>query len=120
MQTQLQIAFEGVDRSESIEERIREEAASLDHIDQRITSARVVVAKSQHRHHKGEPYQIRIHLTVPGAADINVSHESSAVKHDDDILVAVHHAFRAAHRQLEDMLRKRDARVKTHRVVSNE
>ena len=107
MQTPLQIAFEGVDHSESIEARIWQEAAELDHMDQRITSARIVIAKSQHRHHKGEPYQIRIHLTVPGAADINVSHESSTVKQDDDILVAIHHAFRAAHRQLEDMLRKR-------------
>ncbi len=120
MQTPLQIAFEGVDRSESIEARIREEAASLDHMDQRITSARVVIAKLQHRHHKGEPYQIRIHLTIPGAADINVSHESSAVKHDDDILVAIHHAFRAAHRQLEDMLHKREARDKTHRGASGD
>jgi ribosome-associated translation inhibitor RaiA len=107
MQTPLQIAFEGVDHSESIEARIRQEAGELDHMDQRITSARIIIAKSQHHHHKGEPYQIRIHLTVPGSADINVSHESSTVKHDDDILVAIHHAFRAAHRQLEDMLRKR-------------
>ncbi len=120
MQTPVQIAFEGVDRSESIEARIREEAAKLDHLDERITSTRVVIAKSQHRHHKGEPYQIRIHLTVPGAADINVSHESSTLKHDDDILIAIHHAFRAALRQLEDMLRKRDVRVKTHRGMAND
>jgi ribosome-associated translation inhibitor RaiA len=120
MQSPLQIAFEGVDRSDSIEERIRQEASSLDQIDQRITSARIVVAKSRHRHHKGEPYQIRIHLTVPGAADINVTHESSTEKHDDDILVAIHHAFRAAHRRLEDMLRKRDERIKTNRTVPND
>jgi hypothetical protein len=30
--------------------------------------------------------------------------------------VAIHDAFRAAHRQLEDMLRKRHGHVKTHEV----
>src|SRR5258706_8527273 len=31
-----------------------------------------------------------------------------------DMKVAIHDAFRAAHRQLEDMLRKRQGHVKTH------
>jgi putative sigma-54 modulation protein len=45
MQTPLQIAFEGVDHSESMEARIREEAKKLEHMDERITSMRVAVAK---------------------------------------------------------------------------
>ncbi|MGA7322944.1 MAG: HPF/RaiA family ribosome-associated protein [Rhodomicrobium sp.] len=114
MQTPLQIAFEGVNHSETIEARIREEAKKLDHMDEHITSARVVVAKPTKRHHAGDPYEIRIHLTVPGGADINVSHDPGAGKDHDDMKVAIHDAFRAAHRQLEDMLRKPQGHVKTH------
>lgn len=117
MQTALQIAFEGVDRSETLEATIREEARNLDLMDQHITSARIVIAKSQHQHQKGEPYRIRIHLTVPGAADINVSHESGAGKHGGNMTSAIHSAFRAAHRQLEDMLSKRQGHVKAHDVA---
>ncbi len=63
MQTPLQIAFEGVGHSETIEAWIREEAKKLDHMGEHITSARVVVAKPTTRHYAGAPYQIRIHLT---------------------------------------------------------
>jgi len=114
MQTPLQIAFEGVGHSETIEAWIREEAKKLDHMDEHITSARVVVAKPTKRHYAGAPYQIRIHLTVPGGADINVNHDPGIGKRHDDMKVAIHDAFRAAHRQLEDMLRKRQGHVKTH------
>ena len=107
MQQPLQIAFEGVEHSEAIEARIREEAKKLDHMDKHITSARVVVAKPNMRHHAGDPYQICIHLTLPAAADINVSHDPVAGNHHDDVSVAIHDAFRTAHRLLEDMLRKR-------------
>jgi putative sigma-54 modulation protein len=80
MQTPLQIAFEGVGHSETIEARIREEAKKLDHMAEHITSARVVVAKPRKRHYTGDPYQIRIHLTVPGGADINVNHDPGVGK----------------------------------------
>ena len=113
MQIPLQIAFEGVDHSETIEAMIREEAKKLDHMDEHITSTRVVVAKPIKRHHTGDPYQIRIHLTVPEAADINVSHDLGAGKGHDGMRVAIRDAFRATHRQLEDMLRKRHGLVKT-------
>jgi putative sigma-54 modulation protein len=89
MQTPLQITFEGVGHSESIEARIREEAKKLDHMDEHITSARVVVAKPRKRHQTGDPYQIRIHLTVPGGADINVNHDPGVGKRHDNMKVAI-------------------------------
>ena len=113
METPLQISFEGFDRSETIESRIREEARKLDHMDEHITSVRVVVAKPQ-GHNPGGPYRIRIHLTVPGAADINVNHDPGSGGRNDEMTAAIHEAFRAAHRQLEDMLRKRQGHVKVH------
>ena len=54
---------------------------------------------------------------MPGGADINVSHDPGVGERHDDMKVAIHDAFRAAHRQLEDMLRKQHGRVKTHEVA---
>jgi putative sigma-54 modulation protein len=107
MQVPLQIAFEGVEHSETIETWIRDEAKKLDQMDAHITSARVVVAKPRNRHYTGDPYRIRIHLTVPGSADINVSHDPGVGKRHDDKKTAIQDAFRAAHRQLEDLAHKR-------------
>jgi putative sigma-54 modulation protein len=118
MQTALQIAFEGVDHSETIESWIREEAKKLDHMNEHITSVRVVVAEPRNRHFSGDPYRIRIHLTLPGGADINVNHDPGVGKHHGDKKAAIQDAFRAAHRQLEDVVHKRQGHGKAQKVAS--
>lgn len=110
MQVPLQIAFEHMPPSEAIEARIRREAAELEKFYERMTAMRVVVGKAQHRHHKGDTYHARIHITVPGAADIVVSRDPSEDGAHEDFNVAVSDAFAAARRQLEDIVRvRRDA-----------
>ena len=78
MQTPLQIAFEDIAHSDAVEARIRAEAGKLEHLYDRVTSMRVVVARPQRRHRKGDTHQIRIRMTVPGAADIVISREPAA------------------------------------------
>ena len=78
MDAPLQIAFEGIQHSDAIEARVREEAEKLEQFFDRIVSARVVIARPQHRHHKGDIYQVRIYLVVPEGADVVVSREPAA------------------------------------------
>ena len=114
MDVPLKIAFEGIEHSDAIEARIREEAEKLEQFFGRIVSARVVVARPQHRHHKGDIYHIRIHLVVPDAADIVVNREPAATGAHEDVYVTIRDAFKAARRQLQDVVRKRDGHVKEH------
>jgi cold shock CspA family protein/ribosome-associated translation inhibitor RaiA len=114
MQSPLQLTFEHIGHSDPIEARIREEAAALEQFDDRITSMRVVVGRPQHRHHKGDTYQIRIHITVPGAADVAISREPAATGAHEDVYVTIRDAFKAARRQLQDLARKRQGHVKEH------
>jgi cold shock CspA family protein/ribosome-associated translation inhibitor RaiA len=114
MQTPLQLTFEDIGHSDFIESRIREEAGKLEQFYDRITSMRVVVARPQHRHHKGDIYQIRIHMTVPGAADIAISREPAATGAHQDVQVTIRDAFKSARRRLQDLARKRQGHVKTH------
>ena len=114
MQTPLQLTFEHMDHSNSIEARIRDEAAKLEQFYDRITSMRVVVARPQHRHHTGNVYQIRIHITVPGAADIAISREPAATGAHEDVYVTVTDAFKTAGRRLQDLARRRQGQVKQH------
>ena len=48
MQTPVQIAFHGLDKSDAVEDRIREKVAKLEQFFDRITSCRVTVE----RHHR--------------------------------------------------------------------
>ncbi|MFZ1108998.1 MAG: HPF/RaiA family ribosome-associated protein [Rhodomicrobium sp.] len=102
MEVPLSISFDGIDHSDAIEARIREEADKLEHLFDHIVSARVVVTRPQRRHHKGDVYQVRIHLVVPDAADIVVSREPGVDGAHEDMYVTIRDAFKAARRQLKD------------------
>ena len=114
MQTPLQLTFEHIGHSDAMEARIRDEAAKLEQFYNRITSMRVVVARPQHRHHTGDVYQIRIHITVPDAFDIAISREPAATCAHEDVYVTINDAFKAAGRQLQDFARRRQGHVKQH------
>jgi ribosome-associated translation inhibitor RaiA len=111
MQLPLQVVFEHLEQSDPLEGRIREEAKKLEEFYGRITSVRVVVCRPQHRHEKGDTYQVRIHVTIPGAADIVISHDPAVSGRHEDAYVAIHDAFKAARRQLQDLVRERRPKI---------
>ncbi len=108
MEVPLQISFDGVQHSDAVEARIREEVEKLEQFSDRIVSASVVVARPQHRHHKGDTYQVKIRLVVPDSPDIAVTREPGVEGAHEDIYVTIRDAFKAARRQLQDAVRKRE------------
>lgn len=107
MQTPLQITYEGLPSSEAVTARLEEEAQKLQQFHERITSMRVVVARPHHRHVKGDAFQVRLHIEVPGGPDIAISREPGESGAHDDVYVTIRDAFKAAKRQLRDMVEKR-------------
>jgi ribosome-associated translation inhibitor RaiA len=107
MQTPLQITYEGIESSGAVTARIEEEAKKLEQFYERITSMRVVVARPHHRHHKGDTFQVRLHIEVPGTPDIAISREPGASGAHEDVYVTIRDAFKAARRQLQDAAVKR-------------
>ena len=113
MQQPLRIAFYNLEPSLAAEEQIRERVAGLERFYDRITACSVVV-ELRHRHHRhGRLYHIRIELTVPGR-EIIVRREPSEHQAHEDLSVAIHDAFAAARRQLQDYARVMRADTKTH------
>ena len=114
MQVPLQIVFEHVEHSDALEAAVRKEAQRLERFHDRITSARVVIARPQHRHHKGDTYCARIHVAVPGGKHIDVSRVPAATGRHEEAHVTIRDAFDAAGRQLQDHVRKLEGEVKGH------
>ncbi|MBW7852121.1 MAG: ribosome-associated translation inhibitor RaiA [Rhodospirillales bacterium] len=117
MQIPLQITFHGVDHSEAVETRIREKVAKLEQLYDRITSCRVVV-ETHHRntsnlHKKGEPFHIRIDLTMPGA-ELVVKRDPKESHVHEDIFVALRDAFTSMERQLKEFIARQRGEIKTH------
>jgi cold shock CspA family protein/ribosome-associated translation inhibitor RaiA len=120
-----------MDRSEAIEEMVKEEAAHLDRYYNHIMGCRVMI-EVPHRHsEEGEHYHVRVYLTVPGG-EIVVKREPSLHARQQDVdeeertkereierphkhlQVAIRETFATTRRKLQDYARRQRADVKTH------
>lgn len=111
MQIPLQIRFNNLERSEFIEASVRKYARKLELFRDDIVSCRVTV-ESPHKHHrKGRLYHIVIDVRTRGD-EIAVSRMPDDEQAHEDIYVAIHDAFDAARRQLQDRLDIRRGNVK--------
>ena len=115
MRIPLQITFHGIDHSNALEERIREKSAKLEQICDKITSCRVVV-EPHHKntsslHRKGEPFHIRINVTLPGT-ELVAARDPKDSHINEDVSVALRDAFDCMGRQLRDYSARTRGEVK--------
>lgn len=109
MKTPLEIDFRNLSPSAALSTVIRERAAKLESFCDRIIGCRVSIDAPHRRHQQGKRYEVHVRVTLPGR-EIVVSHQPLDGK-TEDAYVAIHAAFDAAKRQLEDYVRQhRDAR----------
>ena len=104
-----QISFEGVGHSDIIEGYIRNELENLRDVEVHITSSTIVVTPPRAKHFSGDPYRLRVRLTVAGGPDINVNHDPGAGRRHDAMQIAVRDTFRIVRRRLEDAIRRRQS-----------
>lgn len=95
MAAQVRLTVRGMDRSEALENQVRERCTRLEHFHPRIESVDVAIELEQHHKHHGNPFKVRIVIGVPGN-DVVVNHH-----HDEDAYIALRDAFDAATRQLK-------------------
>jgi cold shock CspA family protein/ribosome-associated translation inhibitor RaiA len=113
MKVPAQIIFKDIPRYESIEQRIEVLTKKLDTFCDQIMSCRVVVAVPHQHHVQGNPYSIRIEMTVPGK-EIIATAEPAEQSGIDDVNLAINEAFDSAKRQLQDYMRRRRRQTKLH------
>ena len=129
----VQITFRNMGHSVPLEEEIRARVAWLDRFSPDLVGCRVVVEVPHRHHERGRPVHVVVELSLPGENAV-VSHEPTLHGHlkdthagehhkDGDVdaahkdaLVAIHEAFDAARRRLEDFTRRQRGDVKTHPV----
>jgi len=109
MQIPVQISFHGIDKSDSVEARIRDRVEKLENFFDCITGCRVVV-ESHHKSHsnmnvKAAPFHISAHLFVPGD-ELVVRRDPKETKVHEDIQIAMRDTFDRMERRLKDYARK--------------
>lgn len=106
----IQIEFNGLPHSQTVEEHIRTKAAQLESLNAGAIDCRVSVEAPHKRRTQGRAYNLRINLHLPGD-EIVVNHDS-----DEDIYVALRNAFAAAKRQLQAYTERQRGAIKHHEM----
>ena len=104
-----QITYRGMQHSPAMDQRIRELAAKLEDIQPKITRCHVVVDEIDKHKSKGNLFEVRVDIHVPGK-EIVATHQ-----HNQDAYVAINAAFDVVLRQLEEQIQIQRGEVKQHR-----
>ena len=116
MLTPLEISFHGLERSDAVENRIREKFQRLESHFDRITHARVVVEAPARRAPRPKFFHVRIEIGIPGQKPVVAKHEPEGDKAHTDVMLALRDCFNAAKRQMDELASRLGHMAKHERV----
>ncbi|MGI8432833.1 MAG: HPF/RaiA family ribosome-associated protein [Chthoniobacterales bacterium] len=106
MQLPIEIAYRGVEKSAQLEELILSKAQRLDHFCDHISRCDVVVEHPNHSQHNGNPFRVRIDVTVPPGHELVAEEKQSAHEMHEPLSKVINDAFKAMERQLKTLVEK--------------
>lgn len=95
------LSFRNMDKPMGMEERVQEKVGQLERLHSNITDCRVMIERRNHRHWKGDLFQVCIDVSVPGAT-IVVNHTPPQDSAQEPLSATIHHAFDEMRRRLEE------------------
>jgi len=113
METPVQVTFHDVPVSDEIERMCWRESEKLERYHGQITGCHVLIAQPHRHHRKGNLYDIRVSVVIPGG-EVVVNRTPREHASDERIELAIREAFDTARRRLEDAVRRRRGLVKEH------
>lgn len=108
MKLPVQLQFLGMEPSAAVEAAVRDKVAKLDQFRSDLMSCRVTVELVHKHKHQGQPYAVRVEVSVPGHL-LSVDR----VQHED-VYVALRDAFDDMKRKIEDSVRRVRGQEKVH------
>jgi putative sigma-54 modulation protein len=115
MSNQVEVHFHGIERSEAVEQKVRDKVAKLRRHFSRMTTCRVAVEVPQRTAEKPKVYQIKIEIGVPRRTPIVVSHERIGAHANEELPLAIRDAFEAALRKVDGISAKISQRSRIER-----
>ena len=120
MNTPLRITFQNTPSSNAIRQLIEEQADHLEQFFGRMTACHVVFKVPDGNHRTGVPYEVAVHIKMPGGTTVDIDRTPSLDERFADPQFAVTDAFRRARRRLQDRAKVMRHEVKTlHKRVAN-
>jgi putative sigma-54 modulation protein len=102
MTTEVEVHFHGIEKSDAIEQRVREKVAKLRKHFERMTSCRVgIEAPQRSTPQKPKVYQIKIEIGMPRRKPVVITHERVGSRASEELCLAIRDAFEAAVRKVD-------------------
>lgn len=113
MQVPLELSFHTLpqEQGEAIRPLVEHEVARLDKLADLI-SCQVAVEQPQHHQRTGNPYRVRIRVTIPPGKELVVSQEPGHRRQHESLRRTVRHAFAAMERRIKAASARRRGDVK--------
>jgi ribosome-associated translation inhibitor RaiA len=97
----VEIHFHGIEKSEAIEQRVRQKIAKLQRHFARMTSCRVGIEVPQRTADRPKVYQIKIEIGVPRRGTLVISHERKGSHANEELALTIRDAFETARRKVD-------------------
>jgi cold shock CspA family protein/ribosome-associated translation inhibitor RaiA len=114
MQLPVEITYRGIEKSDDIDNLIHAKAARLDKFCDHISRCDVVVERPNHAQRAGNPFRVRIDVTVPPGHELVADERQNEHKMHEPLTKVVNDAFKTMERQLKDLVERQRRDVKTH------
>jgi len=114
MQVPVEISYRDINKTNLIDDLIREKVKKLERVCDYMTSCRVAVEKPQGAINVGSPFRIRINMRVPPGHELIVERKPGEGDMADSLEKVIRYAFDAAKKQLEKLVEIQRKDVKQH------
>ncbi len=109
-----EITYRNLEKTEAIDNLIREKIAKLEQFCDYINSCHVVVEQDHDRPNSGSPYRVSIDITIPHSREIAVVQNPDRGKQYPPLEAVIRDAFEAARRQVVSLSTEQKGERKTH------
>jgi len=106
MQLPVEISYRGVEKSDQLDELIRSKAARLDRFCDHISRCDVVVEHPNHLQQSGNPFRVRIDVTVPPGHELVADENPETHEMHEPLSKVINDAFKTMERQLKSLVEK--------------
>src|SRR6185295_10309480 len=106
MQLPINITYRGVEKSDDVDNLVLEYAGRLDKFCDHINRCDVAIEQPNHAHQKGNPFRVRIDVTVRPRHELVVEEKQTDNGTHEPLKKVIHDAFKTMERQLRHLVEK--------------
>jgi ribosomal subunit interface protein len=102
----VKITYRGLEKTEEIDDLVTDYSARLEKFCDHINRCDVAIEQPNHAHHKGNPFRVRIDVTVSRGHELVAEETQKDNGAHEPLTKVIHDAFKTMERQLRHLVEK--------------